>query len=100
MATKGQYITSGVAFNQLLAGNLQNFMTRCLRDPTGGRECRAIAISTSTDKSCDLKDTRQGNNNFVSSVAQAWQSFLRPSWYLGRLFYIILVQYNGAFNDI
>ena len=75
-------------------------MAICLRDPTGGRECRAITISTSVvDKSCDLRDNRPGDNNFVSNATQAWQSFSRPAWYLGRLFYIVSVKIISAFNN-
>ena len=74
-------------------------MTICLRDPTGGKECRAITISTSVDKSCDLRDNRPGDNNFVSNATHAWQSFSRPAWYLGRRFYILLVKKISAFND-
>ena len=75
-------------------------MARCLRYPTGGRECRAITISTSVvDKSCDLRDNRPGDNNFVSDSTQDWQSFSRPAWYLGWLFYIVLVKNINAFND-
>ena len=59
-------------------------MTRCLRDPTGGRACKAITISTSTDKSCELRNHEIGNDAFASDITEAWQSFFRPTWYLGK----------------
>ena len=59
-------------------------MTRCLRDPTGGNECRAITISTSSNPSCESRNKRPGDNNFASRVTQEWQSFSRPAWYLGK----------------
>ena len=99
-ATKGQYITSGSRFNRLPEDNLQNCMTRCLRDPTGSKECRAITISTSSDKTCELRADKVGDEAFVSSSTAKFQSFSRPAWYLGRLLYIILVQYNSAFNSL
>ena len=99
VATEGQHITSGKRFNQSPADNLQNCMTRCLRDPTGGKVCRAITISTPSDKTCDLRSKRVGDNGLDTEQTQSWQSFSRPSWYLGKLFYIILVQHKSAFND-
>ena len=83
-ATKGQYITSGKQFDQSPASDLKNCMTRCLRDPTGGRECRAITISTSADKTCELRNHGIGNDAFASNITEAWQSFFRPTWYLGK----------------
>ena len=75
-------------------------MTRCLRDPTDSKECRAITISTSSDKTCELRADKVGDEAFVSSSTPKWQSFSRPAWYLGKLLYIILVQYNSAFNSL
>ena len=83
-ATKGQYITSGRKFKNAKADNLQRCMTRCLRDPTGGNECRSITISTSSNPSCVLRNKRPGDNDFASNVTQHWQSFSRPAWYLGK----------------
>ena len=83
-ATKGQYITSGETLSQSSADNLQNCMTRCLRDPTRGNECRAITISTSSDKTCELRDKRVGDNGLDMEENQSWQSFSRPAWYLGK----------------
>ena len=83
-ATKGQYIISGGKFNQSPAGNLQDCMSRCLRYSANGKECRAITISTSIDKSCELRNHGIGNNGFTSDITEAWQSFFRPTWYLGK----------------
>ena len=84
VATKGQYITSGEDFNQLPTSNLQNCMTRCLRDPTGGNECRAITISTYFNLNCELRTDKIGDDAFVSAKTSIFQSFSRPDWYLGR----------------
>ena len=84
VATKGQYITSGEEFDKSAADNLQNCMTRCLRDPNGGRECRAITISTSADKTCELRTVKVGDEAVDSESSLLWQSFSRPAWYLGK----------------
>ena len=66
-------------------------MTRCLRDPTGGNECRAITISTSTDKTCELRTAKVGDEEFASENNQSWQSFSRPVWYLGKSINILVL---------
>ena len=83
-ASKGQYITSGEEFKNATAVNLQRCMTRCLRDPTGGKECRAITISTFSDKTCKLRTNRVRDGGLVTAQTQSWQSFSRPVWYLGK----------------
>ena len=83
-ATKGQYITSGETLSQSSADNLQNCMTRCLRDPTGGNECRAITISTSSDKTCELRTDKVRDGDVPPENNLSWQSFSRPAWYLGK----------------
>ena len=59
-------------------------MAKCLRDPTGGRECRAITISTSADHTCELRTVKVGDKAFASESSLSWQSFSRPAWYLGK----------------
>ena len=59
-------------------------MTRCLRDSTGGNECRAITISTSADKASELRTDKVGDEEFSTNTTSTWQSFCRPVWYVGR----------------
>ena len=59
-------------------------MSRCLRYSANGKECRAVAITTTSDKICELLGSRTGDAGVVSRKTAELQSFDRPTLYLGK----------------
>ena len=59
-------------------------MSRCFRYSANGAKCRAVTITTEEDKSCELRTVRTGDEGSFSENAVKWQSFDRPTWYLGK----------------
>ena len=83
-ATKGKYVKGGVTIVQSSANNLQDCMSRCFRNSANGKECRSLTITTNSAKTCDLRTARIGDEWVASRRSIAWQSFNRPTWYLGK----------------
>ena len=81
---KGQYIAIGQRLDTSDADNLQDCMSRCLRYSENGTECRAVTMATSENKICELLATRNGDEGVVNRTSAAWQTFDRPTWYLGK----------------